>query len=62
MNALTKRTFIRTKASERKIRWSRHALTELAHESASVGDVETALHQAEVIEDYPHQHLSIAVR
>jgi hypothetical protein len=46
MNTLTKQTFIRTKASERKIKWSRHALTELAHESASVGDVETALQHA----------------
>ena len=56
MNALTKRTFIRQKAAERRIKWSRHALNELAQESASVGDVETALHQAAVIEDYSHLH------
>jgi len=56
MNALIKQTFIRTKATERKIKWSRHALNALASELASVGDIEIALRQAEVIEDYPHLH------
>ncbi len=56
MNALTKQTFIRQKVIERKVKWSRHALNELASEPMSVGDVETALRQAEVIEDYPHPH------
>lgn len=56
MNALTKQTFLRQKATERKIKWSRHGLSALASEPVSVGDVEIALRQAEVIEDYPHLH------
>lgn len=56
MNALTKQIFIREKATERKIKWTRHALNELASEPVSVSEVETALQQAEVIEDYPHLH------
>ncbi|MFQ5857511.1 MAG: DUF4258 domain-containing protein [Anaerolineae bacterium] len=56
MGAQIKQTFIRRKATERKVKWSRHALNELASEPMSVGDVETALQSAEVIADYPHLH------
>jgi len=51
-----KQTFIRQKATERKIKWSRHALSKLASRSISAGDVELALQKAEIIEDYPHLH------
>jgi hypothetical protein len=57
MNAaipVTKQAFICSKALERKIKWTRHALDALASEPFSVGDVEVALQQAEMIEDYPH--------
>ncbi len=37
--------FIQQKARERRVKWTRHALNELASETASVGDVETALQQ-----------------
>ena len=56
MDAQTKQTFIHEKATEHKVKWSRHALNELALEPMSVSDVETALQSAEVIEDYPHLH------
>lgn len=56
MDTQGKQTFIRHKAVERKIKWTRHALGELASEPVLVGDVEIALRQAEVIEDYPHLH------
>jgi hypothetical protein len=56
MNALTKQIFIREKATERKVKWTRHALNELASEPVSVSEVEIALRQTEVIEDYPHLH------
>ncbi len=48
--------FIQQKARERKVKWSRHALNELAYERASVSDVETALQQAQIIEEYAHHH------
>jgi len=54
MKTLDKQHFICQKASERRVKWSRHALSELASEPVTVADVETALGQAEVIEDYPH--------
>ncbi|MGQ9501528.1 MAG: DUF4258 domain-containing protein [Anaerolineae bacterium] len=54
MDVLAKQAFIRKKATEHRIKWTRHALNELAAEPISVGDVESALQQAEVIEDYPH--------
>ena len=54
MNILDRQHFICQKASERRVKWSRHALNELASEPVTVADVETALGQAEVIEDYPH--------
>src|SRR3972149_1277452 len=48
--------FIRLKSIERRVKWSKHALNEIAAESFTVGDVEYALHQAEVIEEYPPHH------
>ncbi len=56
MNAYEKQVFVRRKAVERKIKWSRYALNELAREPMTVRDVEVALHRAEVIEDYPLVH------
>ncbi|RMD59095.1 DUF4258 domain-containing protein [Candidatus Parcubacteria bacterium] len=54
MDAHAKEIFIRECALHRKIRWSRHALGKLASMPFLVEDVEQALQQAEVIEDYPH--------
>jgi hypothetical protein len=56
MDAWAKRSFIRQKAAERKVKWTRHALNALVPEPFSVHDVEAALQQAQVIEDYPHIH------
>jgi len=56
MNVSEKQKYIQQKAVERAIKWSRHALSELAQESFTVIDVELALGLAEVIEDYPHHH------
>ena len=56
MSVLTKQTFIRQKAIQRQVKWSRHALSELASEPVSASEVEIALERAEVIEDYPHLH------
>ncbi len=49
-------TFIRQKAREHRVKWTRHALNELAYEAASVYDVEGALGQAQIIEEYAHRH------
>ena len=56
MSTADKQTLIQQKAVERKIKWSRHGLSELAQETFTVADVESALALAEVVEDYPHQH------
>jgi len=56
MDVLAKQEFIRQKATEHNAKWSRHALTKLAPETVSVVDVEIALRQAKVIEEYPHLH------
>jgi hypothetical protein len=56
MNAIAKQQFIRAKALERKIKWSGHALSALTPDELIVAEVELALQQAEVIEDYPHAH------
>lgn len=56
MNASAKQAFIQQKATERTVKWSTHALSELAAEPVSIPEVESALQQAEVIEDYPHLH------
>jgi hypothetical protein len=56
MDTKAKQTFIRQKAAQRRVEWSRHALGRLATEPSTVDDVEVALQRAEVIEDYPHLH------
>jgi hypothetical protein len=56
MNVPDNQTFICRKATERKVKWTRHALSKLASEPISTGDVEIALQQAEIIETYPHLH------
>lgn len=56
MDRHAKQTFIRQKAAQRRVEWSRHALGKLAAEPITVEDVEVALQRAEVIEDYPHLH------
>jgi hypothetical protein len=56
MDTQAKEFFIRKKALQRQVQWSRHALGKLAAETISVEDVEAALQHAEIIEDYPHLH------
>ena len=56
MNAAEKESFIREHARRRKIKWSTHALAEIVPEDLSVDDVESALEDSAVIEDYPHAH------
>ena len=56
MDTQSKESFIREKALQRQVQWSRHALGKLATETISVEDVEAALQHAEIIEDYPHLH------
>jgi len=48
--------FIRLKSIERRVKWSRHALNEIAAESFTVSHIEYALRRAEVIEEYPPLH------
>ena len=54
MSTGTIQGFIRQKSTEQHIKWSRHALSEIAAESFTVSDVEFGLQHAEVIEEYPH--------
>ena len=56
MEPLIEPTFIRRKATQRNVRWSQHALGELASEEITVQDVLVALQQGIVIETYPHRH------
>ena len=56
MNISDKELFIQQKALDRRVKWSRHGLSELAQESFTVTDIELALELAKVIEDYSHQH------
>ena len=42
--------FIRDKAQEQKVKWTRHAVNALGAETVSVGNVEIALQQAEIYE------------
>jgi len=56
MDIAAKQTFIRAKAAQGQVKWSTHALGELTPDNLSVPEVEAALQQAEVIEDYPHMH------
>lgn len=60
MNAARKEALIRRAAAEsirhpnsRKVRWSRHAIAEIAHESLDPARLVQALVECEVIEDYP---------
>src|SRR5690606_595149 len=63
MNSHNKQVFIRQKATESrknphsmKDMWSRHAVAALVDEGLRRKDVEEALCDAEVIEDYPVAH------
>jgi Domain of unknown function (DUF4258) len=63
MELLEKQTFIRRKARENvesadgsQVYWSRHAITEMIQEQLTRSEVETALQDCEVIEDYPATH------
>jgi hypothetical protein len=63
MELLDKQTFIRRKAKENiesvdgtQVYWSRHAITELVQDQLTRAEVETALQNCEVIEDYPATH------
>ena len=58
-----KQAFIRWKARQNqsdlegeKILWSRHGVTELVNEGWKRGQVEEALQDSEIIEDYPSLH------
>jgi len=52
MDTGNKQAFIRIKAKTHRIRWSRHALGKIACDSVTVGEIEHALQQAELVEDY----------
>lgn len=56
MDISIQQVFIRRKAKEHKVKWSRHALSRLAALPYTVQDVEKALQQANLIESYPHKH------
>ena len=63
MDLLQKQTFIQQKATEslgygetQKILWSRHAIIELVNDGLRRSDVEKALIDGEIIEDYPEGH------
>lgn len=63
MELLEKQTFIRRKARENgesadgtQVYWSRHAITEMVEDQLSRSEVETALQDCDVIEDYPATH------
>jgi hypothetical protein len=63
MEFLEKQTFIRRKARENvesadgsQVYWSRHAIREMVQEQLTRSEVETALQDCEVIEDYPATH------
>ena len=63
MELLDKQTFIRRKARENRdstdgtqVYWSRHAITEMVQDQLTRSEVETALQDCDVIEDYPATH------
>src|SRR5947207_13066840 len=56
MDSAEKQSFIQTLARQQKIKWTRHARAEITPDHLSVDDVERALGNAVVIEDYPHAH------
>lgn len=63
MELLDKQAFIRRKVRENfeiadgtRVYWSRHAITEMVQDGLTRPDVEKALEDCEVIEDYPAEH------
>jgi hypothetical protein len=63
MDRLEKQRFIRQKARENrddpegaKIFWSRHAIVEMINDKLTRTEVERALEQGQIIEDYPAGH------
>jgi hypothetical protein len=63
MDAEAKQAFVREKARQNerdpegtKVMWSRHAVTELVADDLTRRQVERALQQCELIEDYPLLH------
>lgn len=63
MEAEAKQAFVREKARENerdaegtKVMWSRHAVTELVADDLTRRQVERALQECELIEDYPVLH------
>jgi hypothetical protein len=63
MDTFEKEQFIRRMAaankndpSSAKVYWSRHAIAELLHDNLTRAEVEDALQQGQIIEDYPTGH------
>ena len=63
MELLEKQTFIRRKARDNvdsadgtQVYWSRHAITAMVHDPLTRTEVEMALQEGDVIEDYPATH------
>jgi hypothetical protein len=63
MELLEKQTFIRRKARDNvesadgtQVYWSRHAITAMVQDALTRSEVETALQEGDVIEDYPATH------
>ncbi|ETW92665.1 MAG: hypothetical protein ETSY1_42670 [Candidatus Entotheonella factor] len=63
MELLDKQAFIHRKARENRehpdgtqVYWSRHAITEMIQDHLTRSEVETALTNCEIIEDYPTTH------
>ena len=56
MTTADKEQFVRLMASKLQIRWTTHALSEIAADRMTVSDVEQALTRAVVIENYAHTH------
>lgn len=56
MDKSEKQVFIHQQAVAHHIRWSRHALARLACMEFTVAEVEEALQQARIIEEYPFSH------
>lgn len=63
MNQLEKQVFVQQKARENRddpegarVLWSRHAIVEMIHDNLTRTEVERALEQGRIIEDYPVEH------
>ncbi len=56
MSSPDRLAFIRQKATQRKIKWSLHALGKLGTEPFTTEDVESALQRAVIVEHYEHAH------